>query len=410
MRRTPTLSLSRANSLVALLLLLALVAAGCGDDSSDDTTASTAAATTTTVAATTTTTADDDRDHEGHDHDDEGHDHDDETTATVTDFLGREVTVTLPVESVAFTHYSTPEVLRVLDAWDLAVARGPYNLDTSIHPNFDELPDLGSIYEVNLEALIDLDPDLLVLESIPAPGLEELIEALDGVIPVVVLRTFNPNTLTDGFEALGQLLDREEQASEYIEWYLDIENSLAERTANLAEADKTRYFYHNAWGGDGIGTLTDAFDYIPDRNRITGSINVAGDIAESMAGAIFTIDQEWLASQDFDVLIVGDGMGAGNYGIATEDNSYVAAETERIAGNPVFAETSALTNDRVFYQSDHFLGSPRSIIGIAYYAKWFHPELFEDLDPQALHQEYFTRILGVDVDLTETGVFVYPEE
>ncbi len=404
----PTKTPTRANLVLALLLVVALVAAGCGDGSSADTTESTEA-TTTTVAATTTTTGDDDHDDEGHDHEDEGHDHEDEKTVTVTDFLGREVTVSLPVESVAFTHYSTPEVLRILDSWDLAVARGPYNLDTSIHPNFDDVPDLGGIYEVNLEALIDIDPDLLILESIPGPGLPELIEALDGVIPVVVLRTFNPATLVDGFETLGQLLDKEEEASNYIAWYQDIENSIAERTANLEESEKTRYFYHNAWGGDGIGTLTDAFDYIPDRNRITGSINVAGDIADQGAGAIFTIDQEWLASQDFDVLIIGDGMGP-NYGIEVDDNSFVAAERERIAGNPVFAETSAVQNDRVFYQSDHFLGSPRSVIGFAYYAKWLHPDLFEDLDPQALHQEYYTRILGVDVDLTETGVFVYPEE
>ncbi len=41
-------------------------------------------------------------------------------------------------------------------------------------------------------------------------------------------------------------------------------------------------------------------------------------------------------------------------------------------------------------------------------AKWFHPELFEDLDPQAIHQEYVTEFQGLDYDLSEHGVFVYP--
>ncbi len=42
-------------------------------------------------------------------------------------------------------------------------------------------------------------------------------------------------------------------------------------------------------------------------------------------------------------------------------------------------------------------------------AKWFYPDLFEDLDPQAIHQEYLTRFQGLDYDLDEYGVFVYPE-
>jgi len=44
-------------------------------------------------------------------------------------------------------------------------------------------------------------------------------------------------------------------------------------------------------------------------------------------------------------------------------------------------------------------------------AKWFHPELFEDLDPKSIHQEYLTRFQGLDYALDEHGVFVYhPDE
>jgi iron complex transport system substrate-binding protein len=43
-------------------------------------------------------------------------------------------------------------------------------------------------------------------------------------------------------------------------------------------------------------------------------------------------------------------------------------------------------------------------------AKWFHPDLFKDLDPQSIHQEYLTRFQGLDYDLSKQGVFVYPEE
>jgi iron complex transport system substrate-binding protein len=41
-------------------------------------------------------------------------------------------------------------------------------------------------------------------------------------------------------------------------------------------------------------------------------------------------------------------------------------------------------------------------------AKWFYPELFADLDPKAVHQEYLMRFQGLAINLDEHGVFVYP--
>jgi iron complex transport system substrate-binding protein len=50
------------------------------------------------------------------------------------------------------------------------------------------------------------------------------------------------------------------------------------------------------------------------------------------------------------------------------------------------------------------------IVGYVYFAKWFPPDLFHDLDPQAIHQEDISKLIRIDVDLSKRGVFVYPEE
>ena len=55
-----------------------------------------------------------------------------------------------------------------------------------------------------------------------------------------------------------------------------------------------------------------------------------------------------------------------------------------------------------------FYDGPGWLMGIAYCAKWFHPDLFEDFDPQAIHQEYLDRFQRLDFDVSEHGVFVYP--
>jgi iron complex transport system substrate-binding protein len=75
---------------------------------------------------------------------------------------------------------------------------------------------------------------------------------------------------------------------------------------------------------------------------------------------------------------------------------------------------TAVREKQVYVLSGHFMyGGPyagcRGFLGTIYMAKWFHPELFEDLDPQAIHQEYLKRFQGLDIDLDEKGVFVYPE-
>ena len=41
-------------------------------------------------------------------------------------------------------------------------------------------------------------------------------------------------------------------------------------------------------------------------------------------------------------------------------------------------------------------------------AKWLHPEIFQDLDPQEIQQEYLNKFQGIDYDLNKYGAFVYP--
>jgi iron complex transport system substrate-binding protein len=43
-------------------------------------------------------------------------------------------------------------------------------------------------------------------------------------------------------------------------------------------------------------------------------------------------------------------------------------------------------------------------VGLSYLAKWFYPEKFPDLDPEAIHKEYLERFQG----LKYQGIFVYP--
>jgi iron complex transport system substrate-binding protein len=43
-------------------------------------------------------------------------------------------------------------------------------------------------------------------------------------------------------------------------------------------------------------------------------------------------------------------------------------------------------------------------VGLLYWAKWFHPSLFEDIDPAAVHAQLIQQFFGVTLE----GVHAYP--
>ena len=102
-------------------------------------------------------------------------------------------------------------------------------------------------------------------------------------------------------------------------------------------------------------------------------------------------------------------MLLGIFGLGIDDTSAAEARRNEIMELDVFSGGSAVKNGDVYLESPDFFGTPRYMIGLAYQAKWFHPDLFSDLDPEAIHQEYLTRFMRIDYDLGKHGVFVYPE-
>jgi iron complex transport system substrate-binding protein len=77
--------------------------------------------------------------------------------------------------------------------------------------------------------------------------------------------------------------------------------------------------------------------------------------------------------------------------------------------NPVLAGSDAVKDGRVYLHQDAMANCPRFVVSMAYMAKWFHPELFSDLDSKAIHQEYLN-YMHIDYDLDEHGVVLYAEE
>jgi iron complex transport system substrate-binding protein len=81
-----------------------------------------------------------------------------------------------------------------------------------------------------------------------------------------------------------------------------------------------------------------------------------------------------------------------------------------ILNRPELANITAVKDGKVYCFSTDISTGLSYWIGILYMAKILHPDIFSDLDPVAIHQEYLTRFQKLDFDLDQHGVFFYPAE
>ena len=333
-----------------------------------------------------------------------------ESKLTLVDSADRTVTVNKPIERVVIGVPATGEIMKILGAEDKVVGRCDY-INEILFPEMCELPiTSGMAYDIYYEEVFELDPDIYLTGYWPWPDLfQQVVDTLEPDITVVALTPFELHTLVENTRKMRYVLNTEEKGEEFITWYEGVINGIEEKTAGLSEEDKPTVFLKKAWyTPEQLCTFTDKFPMAKYQIGIPGGINIAADLPGEM---VPDVDKEWLIEQDPDVVLVDiwNAHYPGAFGYEVDDNSVANATREQIMAMDVFASGKAVEEGRVYLYENEFGVTPRFVVGVAYWAKWFHPELFSELDPKAIHQEYLTDFLGIDYDLSEHGVFVYPE-
>lgn len=146
---------------------------------------------------------------------------------TATDDLGREVTLAAAPQRVVTLVPSLTESVCAIDACDLLVGVDEH----SNHPAsaIADLPRVGNGFQPNIEAIVALEPDLVLVEE--TTGAAEQLAALG-----LTVYAGTPQSLEETFQALetlGWLLDREEAAAAEV---ARLRAELDEITALLAGA------------------------------------------------------------------------------------------------------------------------------------------------------------------------------
>ena len=324
-----------------------------------------------------------------------------EKELTVVDSDDRIVTVKKPIERLVVCPTAHVEWLRSLKVKDIIVGTGytlTYEPAGAFFADFADVPLVGK----DPEAVISQNPDAVLLSGVTSFGGPAILAACEVAdIPVLVFRIDKQdpiNTHHRTIKELGYIFDKEDEAEEYLDWHDSILNLITERVEKISEEDKPKVYFetyrYKAYG---------SYSYV----AFVGGI----DMFPNARGAI---DPEAVIKGKPDIIIKAPGGTQGGYGVNADDTAEFEEIRAEIINRDELRDIPAVKNGRVYIISTYLLSyMPASmgkhVLQIAYQAKWIHPEIFEDLDPKAIHQEYLTRFQGLDIDLDEKGVFVYPE-
>ncbi len=264
---------------------------------------------------------------------------------TVTDDLGFEVTLTAePVRVVAMIPSHT-ETLCALDACEKLVGIDTYS---NFPERVNELPKLGSAFEPNLEAIVALEPDLVLADES-----SELAGALRRVgIPVYAGTAQTFAEVFEKFEVLGALVDRETEAallSGRVEGGI---RAISERASRL---EPTTVYYE-----------IDATPYSVGPESFIGALlSRAGgeNIVTADLGEFPQLDPEYIVAADPQVIIVSE------------------RDADAVPGRSGWAGIDAVQDGRVVPTNsvlDDAISrpGPRIVEAVRFFARALHPDVF----------------------------------
>jgi iron complex transport system substrate-binding protein len=312
------------------------------------------------------------------------------------------VTIPMPVERIVVLNLACAESVRGIKARDMVVGVGSSLVEGSnrdFFPEMIDLPTVGKWSEPDIEAIISLNPDI-VIADLRTPDPEKLEDKLEGTGITVVRMGFTyPDYSSSEIMALGYILDRKDDARELNSFagkYLDL---IEERVSSIAESERPRVYpiyYTSAdlWKTGSNGSIVDMLC------GLAGGENIAHDLTGGTGGMYPTVDPEWVVGENPQIIFTWSSPG----GYSPANDTAMRELWTKIVQAPELSRVDAAKDERVHLMTTEITSRPRWFVGLSYLAKWFYPEKFPDLDPEAIHKEYLERFQG----LKYQGIFVYP--
>lgn len=320
---------------------------------------------------------------------------------TITDYVGRTVTIPQPVERIVLLQHHLYWVVRLLGAQDKVVGRAKFG--GTEYPQIMKKSVAGWWQQPNYEKIAELNPQV-VITFWPNPNargaINEMAEKLESFhIKVVALRTTGMRIKQ--IETFARILGKEQELAPFLSWRKAKLSQVEKDVSGLGKDKQVRVYNEPDFRGPWTTRLDRVIEF-------AGGYNIANEIFPSRAQALKEsiereVNPEWVIEKDPEVVILGDWPPR-----ATGYHATDAGDAEKMINQfcqrPGTKFISACINHRVYVIDYKVLAASKSWIGALYLAKILYPNLFEDLDPEEIHRRFYEDWLGINYQ----GIYVYP--
>ncbi|NYS60404.1 ABC transporter substrate-binding protein [Vreelandella salicampi] len=339
---------------------------------------------------------------------------------TVTDVTGRQVTLDAPAERVILGEGRQIYLLGLLEPEDPFAHVVGWREDFSQadpdnyaryaerFPEIEAIPTFGGFKDgtFDVEQAASLTPDVVLmnLEAKAATedaGYDDKLAELDIPIVYVDFREDPIAHTIPSMRIIGKLMGEEAAAEDFIAF---AEEQMARVTDVIEQADPERpsAFIDRAGGYSDECCMSFGPANFGEYVALAGGTNIAADIIPNTFG---TLNPEQIIAANPDHMVVtggswdayvpgGDWVGVGPGADMEKAQAKLEALTERTAMTGI----QAVESDNVHAIWHQFYNSPYYFVAIQQLAKWLHPDLFTDLDPEATMAELHDRFLPIDYE------------
>ena len=277
---------------------------------------------------------------------------------TVTDDLGRKVTVNRLPQRIVSLAPSITEILFALGLEDRVVGVTDY---CDYPDGAKTKPRVASYTTPNMEKLVSLQPDIVLAEAIHEKTVLPAMEKLG--LTIFVTSATSIDTVLKDISLIGQINGKSKAANQLVTKLTNRVKAVSSKTENLAPERRPRVLYviwhQPIWT---MGSET----FIDDLFTTAGGINIfSKDFSKARV-----VSLESVIAKNPQVIIVT--------GMATSgDLIYTSIKAE---GR--LKSVDAIVNNRIYKVSDSNLierPGPRIVDGLDELAKLIHPEIFGTL-------------------------------
>lgn len=305
---------------------------------------------------------------------------------TVTDQIGRTVTIEGPVDSIVSSYYISTAITIALGEEEQlkgiemkADTRELYKLAA---PKLLELPAVGSGKGINIEEIANIKPDVVILPKKLKDNVEQL-EALK--IPVIVVDPENLEDYMDCVTLLGKVFDQEERANELLTYYNEKIDEITRLTKDVSDKPKV---YLGA-GSSYLSTCTSKM-YQNDLIDMAGGINVSSSLED---GYWAQVSAEHIMSWNPDYIF------AVNYAEYSIDDIKKDSKLQTV---------NAVKNENIYLFPSEIepwdYPTPSSVLGILWLTHVLHADLYTKEDYVKEAKEFYQRFFDIDVTEEQLGL------